>query len=54
MKSYKSNEAILQDVWVKAWCAVANTENCTNYSSATVWANECHNAFKKNFIKGEL
>lgn len=36
-------------VWLTAWCAVANANDCKKPEVAAQWANACLEAFDKQF-----
>lgn len=38
-----------REVWLRAWCAVAGSGNCTQIAAAHEWADECLEAFDKRF-----
>jgi hypothetical protein len=40
-----------EEVWMKAWCAVANASNCATSESARNWADKCLIEFDKRFGK---
>ena len=49
MKVYQNKQKVFQDVWIKAWCDVARSDNCTSMDSPTKWADTCLEDFKKRF-----
>ena len=49
-KSFKQeHELIRQQLWVNAWCSVANANDCKEAASATNWANKALQDFDKKF-----
>ena len=38
-----------EEVWINAWCALANTWNCETSETATKWADKCLIEFDKRF-----
>ena len=42
-----------EEVWIRAWCAVASTEACTTREQATRWDDACLNAFDQVFNHNE-
>lgn len=38
-----------EEVWLKAWCAVANAWNCQDYGAANRWADSCLKSFEELF-----
>lgn len=50
-------EITRQNVWLKAWCAVASSQSCEYYEIATDWADKCLEDFDKRFrlnFKGNI
>ena len=43
-----------REVWLKAWCAVANAFNCETSDAATKWADACLKDFKERFKNSVL
>ena len=37
------------EVWLKAWCFVANAVNCESVEAATRWADNCLKDYKTRF-----
>ena len=37
------------EVWLKAWCSVANAVNCESVEVATRWADNCLKDYKTRF-----
>jgi hypothetical protein len=40
-----------EEVWLRAWVAVAASSNCVSKDSADRWADHCLEQFKKRFGK---
>lgn len=38
-----------QEVWLRAWCAVASSAACRQPSIAAGWATKCLEAYRKQF-----
>lgn len=38
-----------QEVWMRAWCATSNANDCKSPQTATAWADKCLAEFDKRF-----
>jgi hypothetical protein len=38
-----------EEVWVKAWTAVANSNSCMSSDTARNWADKCLKSFRERF-----
>ena len=47
----KSYEYRRQEVWIRAWCETARSDNCTSYDIATRFADECLKQFDMRWPK---
>lgn len=48
-----NKDCIEEEIWIRAWVAVASASNCTNPASPRNWADGCLNAFRERFNKEE-
>ena len=42
-----------QEVWLRAWCAVAGAWNCQSADAATRWADAALKEYERRFAKSE-
>jgi hypothetical protein len=47
----KEHDEKRKDLWIKAWCATANANDCKHTSTATRYADEALKAFDDRFPK---
>lgn len=45
----KDHELFRRTVWMKAWCATANANDCKSHKTATLYADEALKAFDSRF-----
>lgn len=38
-----------QEIWIRAWCAVASANDCKEMTTASNWANDALKQFRKVF-----
>ena len=43
------HEEFRKQIWIKAWCSVANAVNCLNSTSASQWADDALASFDARF-----
>lgn len=46
-----NKDCIEEEIWVRAWVAVAQSSNCNNIKVPERWADSCLDAFRGRFNK---